>query len=86
MAVPCPSDRRPVLPTAGKEIIALAIQTVLDILKQVRAVAPSSATVLILGESGTGKELLAAYVHRHSSHPQAPYVALNCAALTRHPC
>jgi DNA-binding NtrC family response regulator len=73
-------NRRPVLPTAGKEIITRN-QTVLDILKQVRAVAPSSATVLILGESGTGKELLAAYVHRHSSHPQAPYVALNCAAL-----
>jgi len=72
--------RLAVLPGAGKEIITRN-QTMLDILKQVRAVAPSSATVLILGESGTGKELLAAYVHRHSGHPEAPYVALNCAAL-----
>jgi transcriptional regulator with PAS, ATPase and Fis domain len=37
--------------------------------------------VLIRGESGTGKELLAAYIHRHSRHPEAPYVAINCAAL-----
>jgi len=63
-----------------KEIIT-ANQKMLDILKQARGVAPSSATVLIRGESGTGKELLAAYVHQHGRHPQAPYVALNCAAL-----
>jgi DNA-binding NtrC family response regulator len=46
-----------------------------------RQVARSTATVLIQGESGTGKELLASYVHRHSLHPDAPYVAVNCAAL-----
>lgn len=63
-----------------KEIITQN-QTMLGILKQARGVAPSSATVLIKGESGTGKELLAAYVHQHSRHPEAPYVALNCAAL-----
>jgi DNA-binding NtrC family response regulator len=65
---------------AGKEIITRN-QKMLDILKQARGVAPSKATVLIQGESGTGKELLAAYVHQHSRHPGAPYVALNCAAL-----
>jgi len=70
------SDR----PVAGKQIITHN-QTILDILKQARGVAPSNATVLIQGPSGTGKELLAAYVHQHSRHPQAPYVALNCAAL-----
>jgi transcriptional regulator with PAS, ATPase and Fis domain len=46
-----------------------------------KGVAASNATILIQGESGTGKELLAAYVHRHSRHPDAPYVAINCAAL-----
>jgi DNA-binding NtrC family response regulator len=67
-------------PVAGKEIISRN-QKMLDILKLARGVAPSTATVLIQGESGTGKELLAAYVHKHSRHPDAPYVALNCAAL-----
>ncbi len=64
----------------GKKIITRD-QKMLDVLRQARGVAPSSATVLIQGESGTGKELLASYVHRHSQHPEAPYVALNCAAL-----
>ncbi|MDX2499297.1 MAG: sigma-54 dependent transcriptional regulator [Deltaproteobacteria bacterium] len=64
----------------GKEIVTRN-RAMLDILKQARGVAPSSATVLIRGESGTGKELLAAYVHQHSLHADAPYVALNCAAL-----
>lgn len=76
-----PPDRKP--PEAAEKVkeIITANPNVLDILKQARGVAPSSATVLIRGESGTGKELLAAYIHRHSRHPQAPYVALNCAAL-----
>ena len=72
--------KNPDRPVAGKEIITRN-QKLMDILKQARGVAPSNATVLIQGESGTGKELLAAYVHQHSRHPEAPYVALNCAAL-----
>jgi len=65
---------------ACKEIITRNPKLV-GILKQAKSIAPSKATVLIQGESGTGKELLAAYVHRHSLQPDAPYVALNCAAL-----
>ncbi|MCU0590660.1 MAG: sigma-54 dependent transcriptional regulator [Desulfobacterales bacterium] len=53
----------------------------LEVLAMARQVARSTATVLIQGESGTGKELLAAYIHRHGLHPEAPYVAVNCAAL-----
>jgi DNA-binding NtrC family response regulator len=53
----------------------------LEVLDTARRVARSTATVLIQGESGTGKELLAAFVHRHGLHPDAPYVAVNCAAL-----
>jgi DNA-binding NtrC family response regulator len=56
----------------------------LDVLQMGRQVARSMATVLIQGESGTGKELLAAFIHRHSLHPGAPYVAVNCAALPEH--
>jgi len=53
----------------------------MEVLATARQVARSTATVLIQGESGTGKELLAAYIHRHGLHPEAPYVAVNCAAL-----
>ena len=52
-----------------------------DVLELVRKVAGLSATVLILGESGTGKELLARMIHRESGHPDAPFVAVNLAAI-----
>jgi DNA-binding NtrC family response regulator len=64
----------------GREIITRN-RKFQDMLSRARSVAPSTATVLIQGESGTGKELLAAYIHHHSRDPQAPYVAVNCAAL-----
>lgn len=47
----------------------------------VEKVSPSNATVLLLGETGTGKELFARAVHRLSTRPDGPFVAINCAAI-----
>ena len=38
--------------------------------------------ILILGESGVGKELFAQSVHNNSRRKNAPFVAINCAAIT----
>jgi len=45
-------------------------------------VAPTSAPVLISGESGTGKELISYFVHQKSTRASAPYIRINCAALS----
>jgi DNA-binding NtrC family response regulator len=54
-----------------------------DIVDLVQKVAKLSATVLVLGESGTGKELLARLIHRESGNADAPFIAVNLAAIPR---
>ena len=58
---------------------AASFQSALD---RTDKVAPTDATVLILGESGTGKEVVARRIHNRSQRNQAPFLAINCAALS----
>src|SRR5579859_729142 len=49
---------------------------------QLGRVAPTSATVLLIGESGTGKELAAQTIHDLSRRKRAPFLPLNCGAVS----
>lgn len=50
-------------------------------IEQVRTVAASNATILLLGETGTGKELFAQMIHQASPRSKGPFMAVHCAAI-----
>jgi len=55
----------------------------LEVYRLIRRVATAETTVLLSGESGTGKELVASALHGTGARAQAPFIALNCAAVPR---
>ncbi|OAH52796.1 hypothetical protein AWH48_13365 [Domibacillus aminovorans] len=48
-----------------------------------RSAAKTKANVLLLGESGTGKEMFARAIHNESKRKDKPFVAINCAAISK---
>ena len=52
-----------------------------EVAAQLRRVASSQATVMLVGESGTGKELAAEFLHARSPRANGPMVAVNCGAI-----
>jgi two-component system nitrogen regulation response regulator NtrX len=52
-----------------------------DIEKLISSCALSNSRVLITGENGTGKEVVARRIHEQSKRRDAPFVAVNCAAI-----
>jgi DNA-binding NtrC family response regulator len=51
------------------------------VVDNVRSVAPTKATVLLLGETGTGKSFTARMIHRYSNRRDGPFISVHCGAI-----
>jgi nitrogen regulation protein NR(I) len=56
-------------------------QSMQNIYKEIGRVAAKPVSILIRGETGTGKELIARAIYQHSDRANAPFIAINCAAI-----
>jgi len=74
--------RRQLKAQSFPELVGIS-EPIRELMRQIRQVAPSEATVLISGESGTGKELVARAIHRSSERSEGPFVPVNCAAIPK---
>ncbi|MEZ5363605.1 MAG: sigma 54-interacting transcriptional regulator [Bryobacterales bacterium] len=78
-AVPGPAQDA--VTTADHEVV-VASQSMRDLMSFSERIASSRVgAILVLGESGVGKDVLARYLHRHSRRGDAPFLAVNCAAI-----
>lgn len=75
--------RRRIASRAGFEGIVTQNRRMFEILDVIERVGDSRTTVLLEGETGTGKELVAHALHTVSNRRERPFVAVNCAALSR---
>ncbi|MEW4530114.1 sigma 54-interacting transcriptional regulator [Maioricimonas sp. JC845] len=77
LAADAPSD------VEGFEDIAGDSRAIRDAVGRARRAAIRNVSVLLLGESGTGKEMFAQAIHKASARRKRPFVAINCAALSK---
>ena len=54
-----------------------------EVFRAIGRLSQSKATVLLTGESGAGKEVVARALHKHSPRSNAPFVAINMAAIPK---
>jgi DNA-binding NtrC family response regulator len=64
-----------------KQVLVGQSAAMLDVVRMIEKVAPTSKPVLIEGESGTGKEVVARSIQERSEFADMPFVTINCAAL-----
>ncbi len=78
-----PGGTRKKSPTSARQYVQGKSGASKQLHDYVRLVAPTSMSVVIEGESGTGKEYVARTIHNMSSRAKAPFVAVDCGALSK---
>jgi DNA-binding NtrC family response regulator len=68
-------------PPAGLDRIIGASPRMQEVIRQIRQIAETDATVLIEGESGTGKELAASAIHHEGKRKGHPFMIIDCTAI-----
>jgi DNA-binding NtrC family response regulator len=82
---PPPSSRRaprPASTSRPSRKVVIHSENMKELYEEATQAAQAPLSVLVLGETGTGKDVLAREIHRRSPRRDAPFVALNCAALS----
>jgi DNA-binding NtrC family response regulator len=67
--------------TDVQEIVRTESPIMGKVYDQIKAVAPTRATILLLGETGTGKNLLAKLIHKQSNRAAKPFISVHCGAI-----
>ena len=68
-------------PGAARDAIVGRSPAMQTIYKEIGRIAAKPVNILIRGETGTGKELIARAIYQNSDRANAPFVAINCAAI-----
>lgn len=82
MARQQPGNHETAEQTVQQDFVTGDSETSQQLHQYVKLVAPTDMSVIIQGESGTGKENIARTIHRLSKRGKAPFVAIDCGALT----
>ncbi len=73
----------PERPQMSKQFVEGTSAIARKLFEYVKLVAPTDMSVIIEGESGTGKENVARTIHRLSARSKAPFVAVDCGAISK---
>ena len=66
---------------ASVDIMAGKSEGTKEVINQIRQVAPTNSSVMVLGETGVGKELVAKAIHNLSARKNGPFIPVNIATL-----